>query len=316
MRASAARSSRSPCPTAQLAARRPLSSAASASASAREGLQCTAMRAPASCRLRAIAAPMRRAAPVMRTASPCMLYFRPQPEQNRSVAQGSTMPEPTLPPPAPEAAAHSRRLAEAIAETIADEGDWVPFSRYMELALYMPGLGYYAAGAQKFGEAGDYVTSPEVSPMFAKCLGLQAAQVLKEVGGDILELGPGSGLLAADLLDSLKETGKLPDRYLLLEVSPDLRERQRSLLASRHPADLARFVWLDALPEQFRGMVIANEVLDVVPCSLVNRTRGEIGERGVIVTEAGFAWDDQALPDGEPSRRAAAAFPPRHYASL
>ncbi len=96
-------------------------------------------------------------------------------------------------------------------------------------------------------------------------------------------------------------------------MSPDLRERQRSLLASRHPADLARFVWLDALPEKFRGMVIANEVLDVVPCSLVNRTRGEIGERGVIVTEAGFAWDDQALPDGELSRRAAAVFPPGDY---
>jgi SAM-dependent MidA family methyltransferase len=223
------------------------------------------------------------------------------------------MPEPTLPPPVPEAASHSHRLAERIAETIADEGDWVPFSRYMELALYAPGLGYYAAGARKFGEAGDYLTSPEISPMFAKCLGLQAAQVLGEVGGDVLELGPGSGLLAADLLDSLKETGRIPDRYLLLEVSPDLRERQRSLIASRHPGDLARFVWIDTLPQKFRGMVIANEVLDVVPCSMVNRTGGEILERGVIVSEAGFAWDDQALPEGELRRRAAAVIPPGDY---
>jgi SAM-dependent MidA family methyltransferase len=223
------------------------------------------------------------------------------------------MPEPTLPPPAPEAASHSLRLAEKIAETIADEGDWVPFSRYMELALYAPGLGYYAAGARKFGEAGDYVTSPEISPMFAKCLGLQAAQVLGEVGGDILELGPGSGILAADLFDSLKETGRLPDRYLLLEVSPDLRERQRELIARRHPAELARFVWIDTLPQKFRGMVIANEVLDVVPCSMVHRTGGEILERGVIVSEAGFAWDDQPLPDGELRRRAAAVIPPGDY---
>src|SRR6202521_2905159 len=118
--------------------------------------------------------------------------------------------DPVLPPPSPEGATHSRELAEHIASAIVAEGDWIPFSRYMELALYAPGLGYYAAGARKFGEGGDYVTSPEVSPMFAKCLGLQAAQVLAAVGGDIRELGPGSGLFAADLLDSLKETGKLP----------------------------------------------------------------------------------------------------------
>src|SRR5260221_5017274 len=223
------------------------------------------------------------------------------------------MPDPPLPPPAPEAAAHSHRLADAIAATIADEGDWVPFSRYMEFALYAPGLGYYAAGARKFGEAGDYVTSPEISPMFAKCLGLQAARVLGGVGGDVLELGPGSGLLAADLFDSLKETGRIPDRYLLLEVSPDLRERQRELIATRHPGDLARFVWIDALPQKFRGIVIANEVLDVVPCSMVHRTRGEILERGVVVSEAGFASDDLPLPEGELRRRAAAVIPPGDY---
>ncbi len=149
--------------------------------------------------------------------------------------------------------------------------------------------------------------------MFAKCLGLQAAQVLGEVGGDVLELGPGSGLLAADLFDSLKETGRIPDRYLLLEVSPGLRERQRELIATRHPGDLARFVWIDALPQKIRGMVIANEVLDVVPCSMVHRTRGDILERGVIVSEAGFAWDDQPLPEGELRRRAAAVIPPGDY---
>src|SRR5437868_15446447 len=108
-------------------------------------------------------------------------------------------PDSTLPPPPPEAVAHSRQLAEHIASTIVAEGDWIPFSRYMELALYAPGLGYYAAGARKFVEAGDFVTAPEISPMFAKCLALQARQVLQAVGGSILELGPGSGVLAGDL---------------------------------------------------------------------------------------------------------------------
>src|SRR6266581_2765246 len=100
---------------------------------------------------------------------------------------------PVLPPPSPDASAHSQKLAEHIAATIVAEGEWIAFSRYMDLALYAPGLGYYAAGARKFGPEGDFVTSPEISPMFAKCFGLQAAQVLKEVGGDVLELGPGSG---------------------------------------------------------------------------------------------------------------------------
>src|ERR1700738_1029632 len=126
-------------------------------------------------------------------------------------------PDTLLPPPAPDASAHPRQLAERIASAIVAEGDWIPFSRFMELALYAPGLGYYAAGARKFGEHGDYVTSPEISPMFAKCIGLQAGQVLQRVGGDVLELGPGSGVMAADLFEALKEQGTLPERYLMLE---------------------------------------------------------------------------------------------------
>jgi SAM-dependent MidA family methyltransferase len=228
------------------------------------------------------------------------------------------MPSPAesaLPPSTPDASAHSQKLAEHIASTIVAEGEWITFSRYMELALYAPGLGYYAAGARKFGPEGDFVTSPEISPMFAKCLALQAAQVLKDIdGGDILELGPGSGLLAADLYESLKELGVLPRRYLLLEVSPDLRERQRTLLTERFPAEMDRFEWIDRLPGKIRGMVIANEVLDVVPCSLVHRdSRGDYFEQGVILTEAGFAFEDQPLPDGELKRRASTAFPPGDY---
>ncbi len=221
--------------------------------------------------------------------------------------------ETALPPPSPEAQTHSNRVAEHIADVIAREGDWIPFSRFMELALYAPGLGYYAAGARKFGEDGDFITSPEISPLFARCFALQGAQILKATGGDVLELGPGSGVFAADLFQALKEYDCVPDRYLLLEVSPDLRQRQRELLEKRHPDDIHRFVWIDALPAKIRGMVIANEVLDVVPCSLVHRENGTIQESGVIVTEAGFAFEDQPLRDGELSRRAAAMIPPGDY---
>ncbi len=221
--------------------------------------------------------------------------------------------EPVLPPPSPDASAHSRELAEHIANTIVAEGEWIAFTRYMELALYAPGLGYYAAGARKFGSDGDFVTSPEISPMFAKCFALQAAQVLKAVGGDVLELGPGSGIFAADMFEALKEMGTLPDRYLLLEVSPDLRERQRTLLMQRFPGDIGRFEWIERLPAKIRGMVIANEVLDVVPCALVHRTDEGYMESGVVLTEAGLAFEDQGLRDGELRRRAESAFPPGDY---
>jgi SAM-dependent MidA family methyltransferase len=217
--------------------------------------------------------------------------------------------DPNLPPPAPEATAHSQRVAEHIALAIANEDDWIPFTRYLELALYAPGLGYYAAGARKFGAAGDFITAPELSPMFGKCIALQARQVLSKVGGDILELGPGSGALAAQVFEQLKADGALPERYLLLEVSPDLRERQRSLLFQKFPDDFARFVWLYELPQQLRGFVVANEVLDVIPFAMVHREAGELLERGVAVSEAGFAWDDRPMPDGDLKRRATAVFP-------
>ena len=218
--------------------------------------------------------------------------------------------ESPLPAPPAEALTHSARLAEHIANAICAEGDWIPFTRYMELALYAPGLGYYSAGARKFGPEGDFVTAPEISPMFARCLAMQAVQVLDATGGDILELGPGSGVLAADLFGELKSLGKAPARYLLLEVSPELKARQRELLAKRFPGDIGRFEWLERLPEKIRGLVIANEVLDVVPFALLHRIGDDILERGVILSEAGFAWEDAALPDGELKRRALSAFPP------
>ena len=221
--------------------------------------------------------------------------------------------DPILPTPSPEAAAHSQKLAEHIASTIVAEGEWIPFSRFMELALYAPGLGYYTAGTRKFGGEGDFVTAPEISDMYAKCVSRQAVQVLEAVGGDVLELGPGSGVLAADLYGELKNLGRAPERYLLLEVSPDLRERQRARIAERFPEDLDRFVWIDRLPPKIRGLVIANEVLDVVPFALVHRKGGELFERGVILSDAGFAWDDERMPEGDLKRRAQGVLPPGDY---
>ncbi|MEQ1519363.1 MAG: SAM-dependent methyltransferase, partial [Usitatibacteraceae bacterium] len=202
-----------------------------------------------------------------------------------------------LPEPSGDALAHTAACAIMLREEIAKANDWLPFARFMELALYAPGLGYYAAGARKFGADGDFVTAPEISALFGQCLSQSVGEVLAATGGDVLELGPGSGKLAKDILLSLDERGILPDKYYLLEVSADLRERQREAIATL-PAHLAaRAVWLEALPENFVGVVVANEVLDVIPVHLVTFSSGWIFERGVAIKDGAFAWQDvPALP--------------------
>jgi SAM-dependent MidA family methyltransferase len=213
--------------------------------------------------------------------------------------------DPLLPTPSPEALAHSQRLRELVAGEVDSRGGWIAFARYLELALYAPGLGYYAAGARKFGAEGDFITAPEISPLFARLLARQVAQVLAITGGEVLELGPGSGALARDLSAELAKLGVAPPSYKLLEVSADLRERQRGLLAG--PAQ--RFEWLERLPERFTGVVIANEVLDVVPFHLVARLDGKWFERGVGVGQGELQWRDRALGEGALLDRARKAFP-------
>jgi SAM-dependent MidA family methyltransferase len=189
-----------------------------------------------------------------------------------------------LPPLTADEAAHSRRLVNRIWEEIDARGGWLSFERFMEMALYEPGLGYYSAGASKLGAGGDFVTAPEVSPLFSRCLATQCNDILQHVsGGAVLEFGAGSGVMAADLLNELAVQGTLPERYLILEVSADLRERQRALLQERAPAHAARVEWLDRLPEEFRGVVLANEVLDALP---VQRFR----IRGDQVNSLGVTW--------------------------
>jgi SAM-dependent MidA family methyltransferase len=189
-----------------------------------------------------------------------------------------------LPALSPDEAAHSEQLVRRIQDAIEASGGWISFERYMEMALYEPGLGYYSAGAAKLGSQGDFVTAPEISSLFSRCLASQCAEVLQSVsGGNILELGAGSGVMAADVLKELDQQGRAPDRYLILEVSADLRDRQRALLQQRTPHLMERIEWLERLPEEFRGVLLANEVLDALP---VQRFR----IRGLQVNQLGVTW--------------------------
>ncbi len=159
----------------------------------------------------------------------------------------------------------SERLCARIRVEIELAGGQISFARFMELALYEPGLGYYVAGARKFGEQGDFVTAPELGDLFARCLARQCEQVLQECGGDILEFGAGSGILAANLLRALKIANSLPERYLILEISPDLQARQRATLQANVPDLIPRVTWSQTLPDRFCGVMLANEVLDAMP---------------------------------------------------
>jgi SAM-dependent MidA family methyltransferase len=223
-------------------------------------------------------------------------------------------------PPEPGAAAraHSERLKAHIRAAIAANAGWIPFSRYMDLALNTPGLGYYAAGATKLGIAGDFVTAPEMTPLFAQALAAQVAAILAATQRrEIVELGGGSGRLAADLLAALDARDALPSRYAILEPSPDLARRQRETLARDAPAHIGRVAWIETLPESIDGAVIANEVLDAVPVTVVARRGDTWLERGVGWDDARstFAWIDRPA-DARLAAVAAARYPAQgDYAS-
>ncbi|HQR50680.1 MAG TPA: class I SAM-dependent methyltransferase [Methylophilaceae bacterium] len=204
----------------------------------------------------------------------------------------------SLPIPDPEQLEHGSRLIQIIRDEIAAQGGKVSFARYMELALYAPGLGYYSAGAKKFGTDGDYVTAPEISPLFAGTLARQAAQVLVATGGNVLELGAGTGRLAAQVLLELQRLGALPQRYRILEVSAHLRSVQKETLAAGLPAELLAHVeWLEALPDTFTGLVIGNEVLDALPVHVLTWRETGIFERGVAWKDGQFVWQECLVTD-------------------
>jgi SAM-dependent MidA family methyltransferase len=207
-----------------------------------------------------------------------------------------------LPALTDDEAAHGATLEARVRAAIERAGGWIGFAEFMRLALYEPGLGYYSAGARKFGAAGDFVTAPEVAPVFSRCVAVQCAEVLGELGpaAVVLELGAGSGVMACGLLAELERRSALPREYWILDVSADLRERQREALAAALPHLLARVRWLDALPEPpFDGIVVANEVLDALVVERFVVRNGEVRALGVAVDGAGrLRLEERAADEG------------------
>ncbi len=198
-----------------------------------------------------------------------------------------------LPPPEPAAIEHSERLRRRIGEAIDAAGGVIRFDRYLQMALYEPGLGYYSAGLAKLGAAGDFVTAPEISPLFGDCLARQLDDLIAQgCAPQVLEFGAGSGALCAQLLAALP----MLERYLILEVSADLRARQQAQLRATLDADaFARVEWLDRLPDGFDGLVVANEVLDAMPVRLAEKQDAWL-ELGVACRDGELGWQAVA-PD-------------------
>jgi len=215
----------------------------------------------------------------------------------------------SLPLPSADALELSGRLQALINREIQAAGGWISFARYMELALYAPGLGYYSAGSRKLGAAGDFTTAPELSPLFARTLARQVAELISTGLTDIVELGAGSGALAAVLLDELAALDALPRNYLILEVSADLRERQQAHLTATVPQLAHGVQWLDRLPEHLNAIVIGNEVLDALPVHRIRVQQGGIEEIGVAVNNNGYVWESRPAAAALIARAQALALP-------
>mgnify|MGYP006267655193 CR=1 FL=1 len=188
-----------------------------------------------------------------------------------------------LPQPDATAQAHSQALCETIVAAINQAGGWIPFSEFMALALYAPGLGYYSGGAHKFGAAGDFVTGPEMTPLFGRTLANTIAPILAASKPIVTEAGAGTGKLAGDLLQALEAMGQLPERYDILELSAELAERQRQQLQASVPHLMDRIHWLSCLPEQIEGVLVGNEVLDAMPVELAHWKAGQGQRLGVSI---------------------------------
>jgi SAM-dependent MidA family methyltransferase len=211
------------------------------------------------------------------------------------MAQSGAM-DARLPEPGADARASSLELTRRIADEIAEAGGWISFARYMELALHCPGLGYYGGGAHKFGDAGDFVTAPELTPLFGQAIARQVAEVMAASAPRVLEVGAGSGRLAADLLHALATLGHSPEEFLILELSGELRARQQMTLAAMAPEWAARVRWLDRLPDRFSGCVLANELLDAMPVHALAWREVGLQERGVAWQDDRFAWAERPAP--------------------
>jgi SAM-dependent MidA family methyltransferase len=216
-------------------------------------------------------------------------------------------------------ARHSEAVTRAVRAAIEAAGGWLSFDDYLRLVLYAPGLGYYSAGSEKFGPRGDFITAPELSELYARCLAHQCAQVLRSVGGDVLELGAGTGRLAAGLLRRLAELGQLPEHYYILEVSADLRDRQRASLKALPEPLQSRIVWIDTLPAvPLAGVMVANEVADALPFKRFLIDGAAVYERGVGLAEDGALVDADRAAGAALCAELARIAPdgwPQHYQS-
>lgn len=222
-----------------------------------------------------------------------------------------------LPIPDHDALLHSEKLIEHIRLAINESNGSISFAQFMEVALYTPGLGYYSAGAHKIGKGGDFTTAPEISPLFAQCIARQCQQVLSSLGaGDILEVGAGSGAFAKDILTELEEIGTLPTHYFILEVSADLRARQKEFLSDNCPHYLNRIVWLDHLPAQLSGIIFANEVMDAMPVNCFLIDDEGIKERQVTWEQNKFTWYNAPARDELKNRLNDLTLPTRYESEV
>jgi SAM-dependent MidA family methyltransferase len=220
------------------------------------------------------------------------------------------MIDPVLPAPDPDARAQSARVVAHVRNEIERSGGFISFTRYMEIVLYAPALGYYVAGARKFGAAGDFVTGPELTPLYGAAIARQLAPILAATHGrQIVELGAGSGALAASVLIALAACSAQPTHYSILEVSPPLRALQRATIERHAPGEFARVEWLDRLPATIAGVVVMNEVVDAIAPRLLARKSGQWLERGVVWNDDVLAWAERPLDDARVRAIAEARFP-------
>ena len=204
----------------------------------------------------------------------------------------------SLPQPDELSAKHCARVSDYIRAKVEDAGGKISFAEFMQEALYAPGLGYYNAGAAKFGADGDFVTAPEISSVFGRILARQSAEVLGEIeSGEILEFGAGSGKLAVDMLTALEALEALPDSYQILEVSADLQERQRLRVQAEIPQLADRVRWISDLPQNFEGVIVANEVLDALPVERFVRRGTGVSQLCVSLEAERFVWTERTAPD-------------------
>ena len=213
----------------------------------------------------------------------------------------------TLPLPSPAAQQSSANLQTLLAEEIKKHGNWIPFSRFMELVLYAPQYGYYTGGSHKIGNNGDFITAPTLTPLFARTLARQLQELLPQTAGNIYEFGAGTGQLAADLLNNLSDG---INRYYIIEISPELAARQKDLIQTLAPQAAQKIIHLSALPETFDGIIIGNEVLDAMPVEIIRKDEGSSFEHvGVCLDNDRFTYSARPLHDLQLSALASLYFP-------